>query len=507
MSSLLRAEKLTKRFAQVVANDGISLEIWPGEIHCLFGENGAGKSTLSECLYGYYRPDSGTIHVKGKPVRFRSPRDAIRHGIGMVHQHFVLVPPLTVLENIVVGTQPSGILLRVREAEARLRDLCRTYGIELDLHAKVEQLAVGQQQWVEILKALYLGAELLILDEPTAVLTPQESARLFAVIRLMKERGLSIILISHKLNEVMQSDWVSVLRKGKLVATVATAETSPEALTTMMVGREVVLARGARDDVVAGEPVLEIEGLGALSDRGLPALRELSLTVHAHEIVGIAGVAGNGQKELFEVLTGVRPATAGRVRLDGEEVTNSTPREMIRRGVGHIPEDRWHQGLVPEFSIAENLILGHQRQGGYRHGPFFDWPKIDGFARDKIAAFQIDAPSPKMATNKLSGGNAQRVILAREFHQASRLLLANQPTRGLDVGVIEYVYEELLRKRRDGYAILLASEELEDLFNLADRIAVFFKGRIMSVRPPERFSFEEVGLLMAGRHEAAAAGT
>jgi len=497
MTELLSVENLTKRFARVVANDGITFGVAAGEIHCLFGENGAGKSTLSACIYGYHQPDSGRILYRGKEVQLSSPSDAIRLGIGMVHQHFVLVEAFTVLENIIVGTQESGLRLRDQEARTKIRDICHRYEIDLNLDAYIWELAVGQQQWVEILKALYLGAELLILDEPTAVLTPQESDRLFDIIRQMCAQHLSVILISHKLNEILQSDRVTVLRKGRVVGTIKTADTTPEALTTMMVGREVSLSID-KPERQPGRPVLEVRGLGAIGEWGERILEDVSFSVAEHEILGLAGVAGNGQKPLFEALMGFRPVSEGEIFLKGESITNLTPRLALDRGVGYIPEDRFREGLVSDFSVAENLILGWQYSADYRQGPFLDRKRIRRLAEQQIDRFQIATPSPDVATNTLSGGNAQRIILAREFLHSNCLILANQPTRGLDVGVIEYVFENLLQKRDEGFAIILASEELDDLFNLADRIAVFFKGRIMAILDPRTASVEQVGLLMAG---------
>ncbi|MEM7224305.1 MAG: ABC transporter ATP-binding protein [Pseudomonadota bacterium] len=501
MTDLLRVENLTKRFAQVVANDHVTFTVAAGEIHCLFGENGAGKSTLSACIYGYHQPDGGRILYRGKEVRLTSPSDAIRLGIGMVHQHFVLVEEFTVLENIIVGTQESGVRLRDQEARKKIRDLCNAYEIDLNLDAYVWELAVGQQQWVEILKALYLGAELLILDEPTAVLTPQESDRLFRIIRQMCARHLSVILISHKLNEILQSDRVTVLRKGQVVGTMKTAETTPQALTTMMVGREVDLTIH-KPERPPGQPVLEVKNVSAVGEWGEPVLEDVSFTVAEHEILGLAGVAGNGQKQLFEALMGLRPLADGEVSLKGERIARLTPREALDRGVGYIPDDRFRDGLVGDFSVAENLVLGWQYSPDYRKGPFLDGKRMRQLANEKIEQFQIATPSAESAAGTLSGGNAQRIILAREFLHANCLILANQPTRGLDVGVIEYVYETLLQKRDEGFAIVLASEELEDLFNLADRIAVFFKGRVMAILDPKATTVEQVGLLMAGHGDA-----
>lgn len=498
METLISVEHLTKRFPQVVANSDISMEILRGEIHCLLGENGAGKSTLAECLYGFYRPDAGKIIFKGRPVRLNSPMDAIRLGIGMVHQHFVLVPPLTVIENVVVGIQEPGLLLDLKQAEQRLLKICSTYGIRLDLQAKIWQLSVGEQQWVEILKALYVGSELLILDEPTAVLTPQETERFFATLKHMSRDGLSILLITHKLNEVMEiSDRVTVLRRGRLVKTVRTAEVTKAELAKMMVGREVIF-NVQKTDSPRRDPVLIVEDLHARGDKGQEVLQGISFTLHRGEILGLAGISGNGQKELFEVLSGVRRAESGRVILAGEEITNRTSRYIMERGVGHVPEDRLHEGLIPDFSLSENLILGQQRSPLYRRGPFLHFEQIRKFAAMCVSTFEIKTPSLTHPTKFLSGGNIQKILLAREFTQCPQCLLANQPTRGLDVGVIEYVHKRLLEKRAEGIGILMASEDLDEVMDLSDRTAVIFKGQIMGIFENEQADLETIGLLMAG---------
>lgn len=504
MEPLLRVEKLTKRFPQVVANEGISLNIYKGEIHCLLGENGAGKSTLAECLYGYYKPDSGQIFYKGNPVKLSSPMDAISLGIGMVHQHFVLVPPLTVIENVVVGIQGTSIILDLKQAEQRLQKICETYGIHLDLHAKIWQLSVGEQQWVEILKALYVGSELLILDEPTAVLTPQETDRFFATLKQLSREGLSILLITHKLNEVMQiTDRVTVLRRGKLVATVQTAEVSKGELARMMVGREVIFSVH-KTESTRQEPVLEVKNLRARGDKGQEILQGVSFTLHRGEILGLAGISGNGQKELFEILSGVRRAESGQVFLEGEEITNRPSNYIMLRGVGHIPEDRLHEGLIPDFSLSENLILGQQRSTLYRRGLFLNREQIRKFAAMCVSTFEIKTPSLSHTTKFLSGGNIQKIILAREFTQCPQCLLANQPTRGLDVGVIEYVHKRLLEKRAEGIGILMASEDLDEIMDLSDRIAILFKGQIMGIFEDKEATLEKIGLLMAGVKDEAA---
>ena len=497
MEPLLRTQALTKIFHQVVAIDSVSFNVRPGEIHCLLGENGAGKSTLAECIYGFYKPEQGEILVEGQPVQMSSPAEAIGRGIGMVHQHFVLVPTLSVLENIVVGTNASGILLELGKAEKEVKRLCQRYCVELDLGAKVWQLPVGQQQWVEILKVLYVGARLLILDEPTAVLTPQESRALFEILGMMTRENMSVILISHKLNEVLQSDRVTILRKGKKIATVQTAETTREELTAMMIGREVDVNL-TKDDPVMGPEILAIQKLKARDDRGREALRGIDLVVRGGEIVGIAGVAGNGQKELFETLIGVRKARSGQVTLLGEDITRRSPKYIQEKGVAFIPEDRFAEGLVPDFSVEENLILGSQRAARFKSRGFIDFARVADFANKCIADYEIATPSGKTITRTLSGGNAQKLIVAREFAQAAKLTLANQPSRGLDVGVIEYMHQVLLEKRGEGGAILLASEDLDELYNIADTIVVIYKGQIMGRFPAAEADIQQIGLLMVG---------
>jgi general nucleoside transport system ATP-binding protein len=499
---ILETVGLTKRFSQVLANDHISLTIRKGEIHCLLGENGAGKSTLAECLYGYYQPDEGQILFKGEPTLSTSPQDAIRLGIGMVHQRFSLVEPFSVLENIQLADRSTGLFLGQHRSEERLRSLCETYGVCLDPRMPIWQLSVGEQQWVEILKTLYVGAELLILDEPTEVLTPQETDRLFAVLQKMKSEGLSIIFITHKLPEVMKvSDRVTVLRKGKLVDTVDTADVTMTGLAKMMVGREVVFRVG-RGATPIGEPIMELRDLRANNDLGREGLRGISLTLHSGEILGLAGVAGNGQKELFEALVGVRATTGGQILVGGDNLAGLTPAQIMNKGVGHIPEDRICQGLIMEFTVADNLILGQQWSRQFQSRLFLDREKIRAYSRDCIATFEIATPSPDQPTRCLSGGNLQKVILARELRQQPRILLANQPTRGLDVGIVEYVHRTLLAKRQEGAGILFSSEDLDEILGLSDRIAVIYRGQIAAVLPALEARVEDIGLLMAGTRSA-----
>jgi ABC-type uncharacterized transport system ATPase subunit len=495
---LVEAFELTKRFPLVLANDKVNLQVRKGEIHCLLGENGAGKTTLAECLYGFYKPEEGDIRFNGKCVNLSSPSDAIRLGIGMVHQHFVLVEPLSVIENVMLGTEHEGILLDFNAAEKKLKALCELYDVKIDLNAKIWQLSVGEQQWVEILKALYTGVQLLILDEPTAVLTPPEADRLFSVLHRMKSEGLSIIFITHRLKEVMQvSDRVTVLQKGRKVATVNTIDVTTEQLAYMMVGRKVIF-RVSKDEVKIGDPILEITNLMAKNDMGLDALHGINLNLHKGEILSIAGVAGNGQRELFEVLVGVRKATAGKVSISGKDITHKSPREIANQGISHIPEDRIGSGLISDFSVQENLFLGLEESSPFKKGLFLDRNYIKKYASECISEFDIVTPSMNQRTSYLSGGNLQKVILARELRKSLKVLIANQPSRGLDVGVIEYVHKQLLEMRHHEVGILLISEDLDEIFNLSDRIAVMFKGQILKIFDAHEADIESIGLLMAG---------
>jgi simple sugar transport system ATP-binding protein len=498
----LSVRHLTKRFGALTANDDISLDVEGGELHCLLGENGAGKSTFSACLYGLLQPDAGDIEIDGVKVDLSSPANAIACGIGMVHQHFVLVPSFTVLENIVVGTG-SGLALDLAAARRKILDLSKAFGLALEPDRLIADLSVGEKQWIEIVKALYLGARLLILDEPTAVLTPQESERLFAIIAELKSAGIAVILISHKMNEVMRSDRVTVLRKGKLVGTVRTKDVSRGDLTTMMVGRPIAQVH-AHTMTFRGEAALCIEGL-SLRRGSRTCLANIDLEIRSREILGVAGVAGNGQDELLEAIAGLASPDRGRIRLGDEHLTTLSPRDIALRGVGYVPSDRFRDGLVSDFTIAENLIIGQQWDERWRSGFFLNEKATRNNARGAISSYSIMASGPDMLCGRLSGGNAQKVILAREFAKARRLLLCNQPTRGVDVGIIEFVHGELLRKREEGCAILLVSEELEDIFALCDRIAVMFRGEIMGVFSRDAATIARVAPLMAG-HRPEAAG-
>ncbi len=500
---MLEIADITKVFGRVVANDRISLRVARGSVHALLGENGAGKSTLMNVLYGLYRPDAGRIVLRGRPVTFHSPRDAIRAGIGMIHQHFMLVPPLTVAENIILGHDPlTRPWLDLARVERDVAALSRAYGLDVDPTARVWQLPVGQQQRVEILKALYRKADLLILDEPTSVLTPGETQALFEIIRRLRDDGHTVIFISHKLDEVMAiSDAVTVLRGGRVVTTVPRRETTPAKLALAMVGREVVF-RVAHERRHAGEPVLAVEGLRALNDRGLPALRGVSFAVHRGEILGVAGVDGNGQSELAECLCGLRPPTAGRVTVRGRDATGWPPREIIALGVGFIPADRQRTGLILDFDIGRNLILKrHDRRPFARRG-VMDGSAVQRHAAELVARFDIRATDPRVPVRTLSGGNQQKVVLAREVSEDPAILVAMQPTRGLDVGATEYIQRSLLGQRDRGAAILYISTELEEVLGLSDRIAVLSQGEIVGLLDAASATSETIGMLMAGRRGA-----
>ncbi len=499
MAPILCMRGITKHFPGVLANDRIDLEVEEGEIHALLGENGAGKTTLMNILYGLYEPQEGEIVFQGRPIKVSSPHQAIGLGIGMVHQHFMLIPVFTVAENIILGLRSSrGLVLDMEQVQRRILDLSERYGLGIDPNAYIWQLPVGLQQRVEIIKALYRGAKLLILDEPTAVLTPQETRELFHILRSLAQQGTSIIFISHKLNEVMAiSDRVTVLRDGRVVNTVLTRETSQTELACMMVGREVVL-RIERPPPAPGEPVLEVNDLHALNDKGLPALEGVSLRVHRGEILGLAGVDGNGQIELAESLVGLRRPTGGKILVKGRDVTGSLPSTLIRMGVACIPQDRKAIGSIGEFSLAENVILGSHDQPPFaRHG-LLNRQAIRRYCQHLISEFDVRTPGVDLQARALSGGNLQKLILAREVSRPHDILIAVQPTRGLDVGATEFVYRRLLEERQNGKAILLISTELDEVLCLSDRIAVIYEGRIVGEMRAEEAVAEEIGLLIAG---------
>ena len=504
---VLELRGITKQFPGVLANDAVDFDLRRGEVHALLGENGAGKSTLMNILYGLYHPDAGEIRIKGEAVKMSSPREAIERGIGMVHQHFMLIPVMTVAENIVLAVEPrrDGLLLDYREANRRVSELAGNFGFAIDPTARIEDLTVGQQQRVEILKALYRRADILILDEPTAVLTPQEATELFGILESLTQGGLSIVFISHKLHEVLEiADRITVLRRGKRVETIAAAGATEEGLARLMVGRDVLLhvEKGASTPV---EPLLQIEDLHVRDDRGIEKVRGVSLQVRAGEIVAVAGVDGNGQTELIDAVTGLRKPESGRVTVAGTDVTAANAKTHFEVGLGHIPEDRQARGLVLDFSIAENIALHDFRKPpDSRLGWLFPRRLVDR-ARRLIREFDVRGGGPRTRGGALSGGNQQKVILAREIDRDPRVLVAAQPTRGLDVGAIEFVHRRLVEERDEGRAVLLVSLELEEVLSLADRILVMYEGEIVAEFPPTATE-EELGVAMTGggRHEAVA---
>jgi general nucleoside transport system ATP-binding protein len=490
---------ITKRYPGVLANDGIELDVMPGEIHALLGENGAGKSTLMNILYGLAAPDAGQILIDGAPVEIHSPSDAIARGVSMVHQHFMLVPVLSVAENIVLGeeTMRGPVLLDRREAASRIRALGRQFGFEIDPDVKVANLSVGWQQRVEILRALYREARILVLDEPTAVLTPQETREIFTVLRRLVAEGRSIIFISHKLNEVLEiADRITVIRRGRVVGTRRPAQTNPDDLAELMVGRDVDLVAN-RGESHPGDTVLAVRDLHVKNDRGHEAVGGISFEVRAGEILGIAGVAGNGQDELVEALTGLRRPSAGHVVLAGADITKAGPRERKRRGVAHVPGDRHRFGLVLSFPVSDNLVLTNYFEAPFSHGPVLDYGEIRESARRQIREFDVRTPSEAVAASTLSGGNQQKVVVAREFSDEIRLLVLDQPTRGLDVGSIEFIHRQVIAKRDAGAAILLVSAELDEVLDLSDRVGVMYRGRLVALLDAASATREQVGLLMA----------
>ncbi len=503
---VLELREITKVFPGVIANDRVSLALERGEIVALLGENGAGKSTLMNVAYGLLSDDGGEILVDGKPVRIRSPRDAIALGIGMVHQHFMLVAPLTVTENIILGHEPArlGIIDRPK-ARARVVEISAQYGLKVDPDAVVGGLSVGMQQRVEILKALYQGARILILDEPTAVLSPQEVRELFGVIRSLVTAGLSVVLITHKLDEVMgAADRVVVMRDGKVVGETTPSQTDQIGLARMMVGRDVVLSV-EKGESHAGEPRLTITDLQVPGERGLEALKGVSLTVRSGEIVGIAGVDGNGQTELVEAIVGLRRPSGGSIDLKGRDITHAAPRETIHAGVSHVPEDRHRRGLVLEFDLAENLVLGDHRDAPYASHGITDAQAISETARQRIKDYDVRTPSEHVLAGALSGGNQQKLVLARELGREPGVLIAAQPTRGLDVGAIEFVHRRLLAERDSGTAILLVSMELEEVMTLSDRILVMYGGQVVAEFDSADADEERIGYYMTGGKVAGAA--
>src|SRR5215212_5302363 len=499
--------RINKRFGEVHANKDVNLVVGHGTIHGVVGENGAGKSTLMSILYGFYEADSGEIRVGGVPTAIRSPADAIRVGIGMVHQHFMLVETLTVVENVMLGAE-GGALLRVGEAKVRteLARLAKDYGLEIDVEAIVGELSVGLQQRVEILKALYRGAEILILDEPTAVLTPTEADALFGLLRALKAQGKTVILITHKLREIMAiTDRVSVMRRGVMVATLVTAETSPPQLAELMVGRRVLL-RVEKEARAPGAPVLEVDKLSVVDHRGVLRVANASFAVHAGEIVGIAGVAGNGQSELLEALAGMRRPVLGTIKVEGRTIGTDehNPHRLRQLGLLHVPEDRLRMGLVPPFEAFESAVLGFTDDPRLGRGPILDHDRMVADLTAKMKDYDVRPQAPRLKTSKFSGGNQQKIVLAREIERSPKVLLVGQPTRGVDIGAIEFIHRRLVALRDQGVGILLVSVELDEIMNLSDRILAMCGGQITGERRAAEADEQDLGLLMAGVTEDAA---
>lgn len=499
----LEMRDIVKDFSGLRANDGVSLKIEAGEILGLLGENGAGKTTLMNILFGLYRPDGGTILINGEEVVFRSPRDAMQRGIGMIHQHFMLVQKHTVLENVALGFEKAPFFFPLRQVRRRLAEFSYRFGLAVRPDEPVWKLSAGEQQRVEILKALIRSSDLLIMDEPTSVLTPRETAELFDILKRMSGEGHSIILISHKLDEITRiCSRVQVLRKGKVAGEAPMGEVSAEDLARMMVGRRVADSY-PKADLPPGRVVLEILDLEAQNDQGAPAVRGVSFEVRENEIFGIAGVSGNGQQELVECVTGLRRASAGAVRLLGREITGLSPRQIHNRGISHVPEERIKFGIVPNLLLYENAVLKRHHRQPYSIRNIMNYPAIRRHAGDLVKSFQVATPSIYSPMKHLSGGNIQKLILGREISADPVLMIAAHPTYGLDVGASEYIRGQIIARRDRGGAVLLVSEDLEELFMICDRVAVMFEGRIMGIVDPRSGSFEEVGMMMAGAVEAA----
>jgi len=510
--TVLEAKGITKKFPGVLANDKVDFDLRKGEIHALLGENGAGKSTLMNILYGLYHPEAGEVFVNGSKMELNSPRDAIHHGIGMVHQHFMLIPVFTVTENIMLGAETDHrnksnenplVKLDRGEVAQKVRDLSHQYGLDVDPNAIVGDLPVGVQQRVEIVKALYRNASILILDEPTAVLTPQEAEDLFRIMHELTEQGVSIIFITHKLKEVLKvADRITVMRAGRVVGTAKPKDSSEQSLAEMMVGREVILTV-MKKPAQPAEEVLKVKGLYVKDVRGLETVRDVSFEVRAGEVLGIAGVQGNGQTELAEALTGLRPIESGRFLLAGKDLTGQPPRPITEAGLAHIPEDRQRHGLVLSYTVADNMVLCDYYQPRFSKGIVIQQNQVDDNAAKLIKNYDIRTPSAFVSAGKLSGGNQQKVIVARELSRPVKLVIASQPTRGLDVGSIEYIHKEIIAMRDRGVAVLLVSAELDEIMSLADRIAVMYRGQIVATVNRKDASREQLGLLMAGVHEPA----
>lgn len=476
----------------------MNLDVKKGEVHAILGENGAGKSTLMNIIYGLYEPDFGEIYFEGQKLEVKGPHEAIEKGIGMVHQHFMLIPVFTVAENIVLGFEPKGFKFNVQEAEKKILEISKKYNLEIDPKAKVGDLSVGMQQRVEILKAFYKDARLLILDEPTAMLTPQETRELFKIINNLKAQGISILFISHKLDEVMEiSDRVTVMRRGKTIKTLNTKETNEQELANLMVGREVKLVV-EKNEPQLGETVLKVENLSVKLKSGIEKVKDVSFEIRKGEIFGIAGVDGNGQNELVEAIVGLIPST-GKIIFNGQEIQNLPTRKRYEKGIAYIPADRQQDGLVLNFTVAENIVLKRYYKKPYSNKGFLNYKAIISEADKLIHEFDVRPPDFRLFAKNLSGGNQQKVILAREFSSSPDLLIAVQPTRGMDVGAIEYIHRKLIELRDSGKAILLVSLELDEILNLSDRIAVMYSGRIMDILDSKTATKEDIGLLMTGK--------
>ena len=499
MDYVIEMLNIRKEFPGIIANNNITLQVKKGEIHALLGENGAGKSTLMNVLFGLYQPEKGEIRVKGQKVSITNPTIANDLGIGMVHQHFMLVDTFTVTENIILGNEPKkGISINLKDAEEKVKEISKKYGLAVDPSAKISDISVGMQQRVEILKTLYRGAEILIFDEPTAVLTPQEIKELISIFKTLINEGKSIILITHKLKEIMEvCNRVTVIRKGEGIGTVNVADTNPNELASLMVGREVVFTT-EKKPAAPTKDVLTIENLVVKDNRQVPMVNSLSLSVRAGEIVGIAGVDGNGQSELIEAITGLRKVEAGSIKLNDKAITNMHPRKITESGVGHIPEDRHKHGLVLDFPIGENMVLQTYYQQPYSKSGVLNFKAIYEKAKQLIKEFDVRTPSSTTLARALSGGNQQKAIIGREVDRNPDLLIAAQPTRGLDVGAIEFIHNRLIEQRDNGKAVLLLSFELDEIINVSDRIAVIYEGEIVAIVDPKETTEQELGLLMAG---------
>lgn len=499
MPNVVEMKNITKVFPGVVANDNINFSLKKGEIHVLLGENGAGKTTLMNQLYGLYEPTSGQIFINGKEVKIKDPNVAISYGIGMVHQHFMLVEPFTVAENIILGMEPKdGFKLDMEKAIEEVNEISNKYGLMVDPNAKIQDISVGMQQRVEILKALYRGADILILDEPTAVLTPQEIDELGEIIRSLTKQGKSIILITHKLKEVMaMSDRVTVIRRGKMIDVLNNKDTNIDELAELMVGRKVNLVV-EKEDRTPGDVVLNVESLTCKDNRGLPALKGISFEVKAGEIFAIAGVDGNGQTELVEVITGLRKSDGGKVTLLGKNITNEKTKNIIEMGVSHVPEDRHKRGLVLDHTLYENAILGNHDHEPYSKNGIMKYDVIMKHCAELIEEFDVRTPNEKVLARSLSGGNQQKLIVAREMVRDPELLIVSQPTRGVDVGAIEFIHKRIVEERDKNKAVLLVSLELDEVMALADRIAVVYDGNIVGIVPGKEATEKELGIMMAG---------